>query len=77
MEGGEALRDSSIEGTLRVGPIKGGIFGMTAPPRDGGNLRVITTSRIEEVQWFEREKKWRFTTLSGSVYEVQMLEQPN
>jgi len=63
------LRDDVIVGKAKNPPQVGEIFFMTAAPKSKtASLRMINTSKIESVD--DIENGWKFTTKSGSVYQV-------
>lgn len=47
---GAALRTPSITGECEYLPEPGQYFTMTAPPLESGDLRVVTTSEVQEVE---------------------------
>jgi hypothetical protein len=69
IEGG--LRTNSVEGKCYSLPIVGNQFEMTAPPLESGDIRFISTNFVESV--IDTGKVIRFTTRTGSVYELEVL----
>lgn len=64
----DRLRDDSIEGWCAELPTEGKPFIMTAPPRDMGDGRLVTTNIVTEVE--EEGGIYTFKTASGSIYRV-------
>lgn len=66
---GIGLRTDTVEGTTfkREWEV-GEVFLMVAPPLVSGNIRSVNTSQIQNMVLIS--DGYRFTTLSGSVYEV-------
>lgn len=63
-----ALRDSTVSGMCDLLPKEGQSFMMTAPPRDSGDLRMVRTNIVTEVE--EEGGIYTFKTASGSIYRV-------
>lgn len=66
------LRDDVIIGTTDSLPVVRVPFCMTAPPRDGGIIRVVNTSPVKEILSY-RKGVIEFSTQSGSIYKVTIL----
>jgi len=64
----DRLRDDTITGQCAKLPKVGEPFCMTAPPRDAGDGRLVTTNFVTEVE--EVGGIYTFKTASGSIYRV-------
>lgn len=64
----DRLRDDTISGQCSMLPKVGEPFCMTAPPRDSGDCRLITTNNVTEIE--EEGGIYTFKTASGSIYRV-------
>lgn len=62
------LRDDKIEGWCAELPTVGKPFVMTAPPRDGGDGRLVSTNFVTAC--VNHENVHTFKTTSGSIYRV-------
>lgn len=68
------LRTDAINGEAAEIPEAGQPFAMIAEPLSFGTWRDITTSPVTDVETIE-EGKFKFTTMSGSVYELTIKDQ--
>jgi len=74
VEGG--LRTEEVVGDAPYPPRHGGCFVMTAPPLEGGDFRVINTSKVVELSLGKKGANDFYTirTQTGSVYTVEVLD---
>lgn len=68
-----ALRDDVIEGVTSALPKEGESFCLQAEPKDpSASVRLVNTSVVSKVEQLDNE--YTFTTRSGSLYKVIVLE---
>lgn len=70
VEGG--LRTDTVVGRCHSLPTIGESFNMSAAPLESGDIRLISTSIVEEVESLN-QCHYRFKTRTGSVYEVVIM----
>jgi hypothetical protein len=68
--GGSKLRTDSVDGEATYPPMVGRCFEMSGQGLDFGT-RLVSTSPVVEVSG-----DGKFTTESGSVYHIELLERP-
>jgi len=74
------LRTQETIGAFSVIPTKGKRFELIGAPLDiksaqmEFDFRLISTSKVDHVVFIEKNNEYRFTTESGSVYLLELLD---
>ena len=69
------MRTDSVRGSTKELPTLGKRFVMLAEALETGSFRYVDTSEVESVEpmeGFDITNAYRFTTWSGSVYELEV-----
>lgn len=68
------LRTNEIDGKTTHIPEVGHQFQIFAPPLDGGDFRVITTTKVVESEYKDADRSFIFKT-ANSVYELKVTDE--